>query len=96
MQGPLERHPTILAMAPPTAAPHADWTLPAGFNIELYFPRVFVARSLAVSGNSQANGPVIAYVGSNGGILNVRPTKGRCFWCARTAQLLLCQRGFAC
>ncbi|KAI7837423.1 hypothetical protein COHA_008735 [Chlorella ohadii] len=60
-----------LLCARAAAFTRSDWTLPAGFNIELYFPRVFVARSMALSGNSQANGPVIVYVGSNGGTLNV-------------------------
>ncbi|KAL4448481.1 hypothetical protein ABPG75_005700 [Micractinium tetrahymenae] len=41
----------------------ADWTLPQGFDIELYTPaRVENARSLALSGNSQPNGPWITYI----------------------------------
>lgn len=58
----------------PCPAPRpADWTLPAGFNIELYTPsQVFGARAMAVSGNSHVNGPIITYVGSYGGNLNVR------------------------
>lgn len=41
----------------------ADWTLPQGFDIELYAPgRVENARSLALSGNSKPNGPWITYI----------------------------------
>lgn len=45
----------------------ADWTLPEGFDIELYVAGtepVPKARSLAISGASQPNGPVITYVSS--------------------------------
>lgn len=45
----------------------ADWTLPAGFNVETYSGdagSVPNARSLALSGNSRLNGPVITYVSS--------------------------------
>lgn len=41
----------------------SDWTLPQGFDIELYAPgRVENARSLALSGNSKPNGPWITYI----------------------------------
>lgn len=41
----------------------SQWTLPMGFSIEPYFPgNIASARSLALSGNSAANGPVITYV----------------------------------
>lgn len=45
----------------------SDWTLAAGFNVELYSGdagSVSNARSLALSGNSKLNGPVITYVSS--------------------------------
>ncbi|KAL4438194.1 hypothetical protein ABPG77_010555 [Micractinium sp. CCAP 211/92] len=44
-----------------------DWTLPAGFNVETYSGDAGSApnaRSLALSGNSRLNGPVITYVSS--------------------------------
>ncbi|KAL4448480.1 hypothetical protein ABPG75_005699 [Micractinium tetrahymenae] len=45
----------------------ADWTLPAGFNVEPYSGdagSVPSARSLALSGNSRLNGPHIVYASS--------------------------------
>ncbi|KAI7835674.1 hypothetical protein COHA_010413 [Chlorella ohadii] len=58
-----------LSISPAAAAfNRSDWTLPEGFNIEPYVAGsepVPLARSLALSGASQPNGPVITYVSSN-------------------------------
>lgn len=50
-----------------TAFRRADWTLPAGFNVEPYSPGDMPmpnARSLALSQASRPNGPWITFVSS--------------------------------
>lgn len=72
----MQRHCALLALVL-LAAQHYTaaaidaslWTLPDGFQVADYFspngtngPQPVKARSLALSGNSKATGPVITYV----------------------------------